>query len=50
MGDLPPGVLIPAVFYGECVSCGHSIYPGDDISRDPDGEGWLCRECTDDPD
>lgn len=45
--ELPPGTRIIARYQGRCAACDGPLRPGEVITADPEGHGWLCPECAD---
>ena len=41
----PAGVRTLARFPGRCAGCDGAIRPGDAITADAEGHGWLCPGC-----
>ena len=42
----PPGTVITARYPGRCACCDDPIAPGEVITADGEGHGWLCAGCA----
>lgn len=42
----PPGTRVLARYAGRCAACDGPVVPGETITADAEGHGWLCPACA----